>query len=295
MPSQKRSTISSFLLSMLPATCSGAGNAPSSSFQTPKAYPTQSCKIWKSNGFDCKDRPLETQIDGRQSESDCDSLASDIKEHVKDGFERSASVAVLSSLNDSEVLLPFFMETSTFISGQLFDFLQSCLPNIVKGCQWLLSYSTLKHGISLKTLLRRSASFPGPCLLIVGDMQGAVFGGFLDCPIKPTAKRKYQGTNQTFVFTTIYGEPRLFRATGANRYYYLCLNDILAFGGGGSFALSLEEDLLHGTSGPCETFGNLCLAHSEEFELKNVEVMFCVLVVKFLKAYPFLYYDFQDM
>jgi hypothetical protein len=30
---------------------------------------------------------------------------------------------------------------------------------------------------------------------------------------------------------------------GANRYYYLCLKDTLAFGGGGNFALRLDEDL----------------------------------------------------
>lgn len=29
---------------------------------------------------------------------------------------------------------------------------------------------------------------------------------------------------------------------------------------------------LSGTSGACDTFGNLCLAHNEDFELKNVEV-----------------------
>ncbi|XP_022723125.1 oxidation resistance protein 1-like isoform X3 [Durio zibethinus] len=132
--------------------------------------------------------------------------------------------------------------------------------------------STLKHGISLRTLIRKSTELPGPCLLITGDRQGAVFGAMLECPLKPTPKRKYQGTNQTFVFTTIYGEPRLFRATGANRYYYICLNDLLALGGGGNFALSLDGDLLSGTSGPCETFGNLCLAHKEDFELKNVEL-----------------------
>ncbi|KAJ6719358.1 TLD-DOMAIN CONTAINING NUCLEOLAR PROTEIN [Salix purpurea] len=157
-------------------------------------------------------------------------------------------------------------------SDKLYEFLLSSLPNIVKGCQWTLLYSTLKHGISLHTLIRKSAAVSGPCLLITGDRQGAVFGGLLECPLKPTAKRKYQGTNQSFVFTTIYGEPRIFRPTGANRYYFLCLNDILALGGGGNFALCLDGDLLNGTSGPCQTFGNLCLAHNPEFELKNVEV-----------------------
>lgn len=164
------------------------------------------------------------------------------------------------------------MDESTFISSELYEFLLSSLPNIVKGCQWTLLYSTLKHGISLHTLVRKSAAVSGPCLLITGDRQGAVFGGLLECPLKPTAKRKYQGTNQSFVFTTIYGEPRIFRPTGANRYYYLCLNDILALGGGGNFALCMDGDLLNGTSGPCQTFGNLCLAHNPEFELKNVEL-----------------------
>ncbi|XP_028780941.1 oxidation resistance protein 1 [Neltuma alba] len=162
-------------------------------------------------------------------------------------------------------------DESIFISPELYEFFESCLPNIVKGCQWVLLYSTLKHGISLRTLIRKSAELPGPGLLIVGDKQGAVFGGLLECPLKPTAKRKYQGTHQSFVFTTVYGEPRLFRPTGANRYYYTCLNDLLALGGGGNFALCLDGDLLNGTSGPCDTFGSSCLAHSPEFELRNVE------------------------
>ncbi|CAH8386950.1 unnamed protein product [Eruca vesicaria subsp. sativa] len=163
-------------------------------------------------------------------------------------------------------------ESSAFISANLFEFLHACLPNIVRGCKWILLYSTLKHGISLRTLLRRSADLPGPCLLVAGDKQGAVFGAMLECPLRTTPKRKYQGTNQTFMFTTIYGQPRIFRPTGANRYYYMCMNELLAFGGGGSFALCLDEDLLKATSGPSETFGNECLASSTEFELKNVEL-----------------------
>ncbi|KAJ6323888.1 hypothetical protein OIU76_011230 [Salix suchowensis] len=202
------------------------------------------------------------------------------------------SVVIVIYLKKQMIRLPerpfsCLMDESTFISSELYEFLLSSLPNIVKGCQWTLLYSTLKHGISLHTLIRKSAAVSGPCLLITGDRQGAVFGGLLECPLKPTAKRKYQvtfvftvlkiqftcqGTNQSFVFTTIYGEPRIFRPTGANRYYFLCLNDILALGGGGNFALCLDGDLLNGTSGPCQTFGNLCLAHNPEFELKNVEV-----------------------
>ncbi|XP_065030645.1 uncharacterized protein LOC135653090 isoform X1 [Musa acuminata AAA Group] len=230
---------------------------------------------WKTNCLAQKDRPSDCpEESGTGFESE--ELPESTKENMDHFPKRLVNVSRVldetSITHDPSEYLSYLTEKSTFMSADLFEFFQSCLPNIVKGCQWVLLYSTWKHGISLRTLLRNSVNHPGPCLLIVGDMQGAVFGGLLDSPLKPTAKRNYQGTSQTFVFTTTYGEPRLFRATGTNRFYYLCLDDMLAFGGGGHFALSLDEDLLHGTSGPCETFGSLCLAHSPEFELKNVEL-----------------------
>ncbi|XP_022723124.1 oxidation resistance protein 1-like isoform X2 [Durio zibethinus] len=213
-------------------------------------------KIWTDSDNKQTDSPHSEDKDRSSEKSSSDS------DEFQEAREQQSPVKLSPNLSDE----------SMFFTCDLYEFLVSSLPNIVKGCQWMLLYSTLKHGISLRTLIRKSTELPGPCLLITGDRQGAVFGAMLECPLKPTPKRKYQGTNQTFVFTTIYGEPRLFRATGANRYYYICLNDLLALGGGGNFALSLDGDLLSGTSGPCETFGNLCLAHKEDFELKNVEV-----------------------
>ncbi|KAH9299590.1 hypothetical protein KI387_031272, partial [Taxus chinensis] len=50
---------------------------------------------------------------------------------------------------------------------------------------------TRKHGISLLTLYRRSTYCPGPCLLVVGDHKGAVFGGLLAAPLLPTSRKKY--------------------------------------------------------------------------------------------------------
>ncbi|KAG8368262.1 hypothetical protein BUALT_Bualt15G0027000 [Buddleja alternifolia] len=258
---------------------------------------------WRSKSFSLKDKPLDTYTEGNNEYE----TKENIKSHEENGknhqlsnshleneepgsgtstssgsdvFEDSATPNTfekksMPSLMDDfeEKAMPSLMDESLFISRDLYQFLEASLPNIVKGCQWVLLYSTVRHGISLRTLIRKSADLSGPCLLITGDKQGAVFGGLLDCPLKPTAKRKYQGTNQSFIFTTIYGEPRLFRPTGANRYFYLCLNDLLALGGGSNFALCLNEDLLSGTSGPCETFGNMCLAHDQEFQVKNVEVM----------------------
>ncbi|KAL3614114.1 hypothetical protein CASFOL_042188 [Castilleja foliolosa] len=208
---------------------------------------------WRSKSFSWKDKPLDTEC------KDKDKLDSHL-ENGEPGSGTSSSNSSDDVFEDAASTPHTFdkpaprrlLDESIFVTQDLYQFFEASLPNIVKGCEWVLftGGSTAKHGISLHTLVRKSALLNGPCLLITGDKQGAIFGGLLDCPLKPTSKRKYQGTNQTFVFSTLYGEPRLFRPTGANRYFYLCLNNLLALGGG----------------------GNSCLAHDQEFEIKNVEL-----------------------
>ncbi|KAL6871460.1 hypothetical protein ACP4OV_014289 [Aristida adscensionis] len=272
--SSKKASLSSYVLSLLPTANSGHEKNPPSSENLRPLPPESLPRRWRGNSYTWKDPPLELSEESG-SESDRDERNGKLSNNQVVPSYRSVENSrgnEETSTSDCSGTLHYLTEKSMFISPKLFTFFQSSLPGTLKGCHWVLLYSTWKHGISLRTLLRRSENIQGPCLLIVGDMQGAVFGGLLNSPLQPTEKRKYQGTNQTFVFTTIYGEPRLFRPTGANRYYYLCLNNALAFGGGGNFALHVDEDLLHGSSGSCETFGNSCLAHSPEFELKNVEL-----------------------
>ncbi|CAI0473599.1 unnamed protein product [Linum tenue] len=167
--------------------------------------------------------------------------------------------------------LPDISEPSLLLSEKTRTVLYASLPALVKGRKWLLLYSTWRHGISLSTLYRRSMLWPGPSLLVVGDRKGAVFGGLVEAPLRPTNK-KYQGTNRTFVFTNTSGNPVIFHPTGANRYYTLCSTDFIAVGGGGHFALYLDNELLNGSSSVSETYGNPCLAFSEDFEVKEVEL-----------------------
>ena len=42
-------------------------------------------------------------------------------------------------------------------------------------------------------------------------------------------------------------------------FFMFSSRDHLAVGSGGHFGLYLDAELLHGSSGPCETFGNACL------------------------------------
>ncbi|KAJ3695810.1 hypothetical protein LUZ60_001187 [Juncus effusus] len=167
---------------------------------------------------------------------------------------------------------PLMSEQSLLMSADMRTALYSSLPILVQGRHWVLLYSTWRHGISLSTLYRRSALCPGYSLLIVGDKKGAVFGGLVEAPLQPTNKKKYQGTNNSFVFTDLQSYPAIYPPTGSNHYFTLCATDSLALGGGGHFALYLDGDLLTGSSSRSDTFNNPCLASSEDFEVKEVEL-----------------------
>ncbi|KAJ8557279.1 hypothetical protein K7X08_002904 [Anisodus acutangulus] len=168
--------------------------------------------------------------------------------------------------------LPETSEPSVLLSEKARIALYAALPVLVKDRKWVLLYSTWRNGVSLSTLYRRSLLWSGISLLVVGDRNGAVFGGLVDAPLKPITKRRYQGTNNSFVFSNVSGQPVIFRPTGVNRYFTVCSTEYLALGGGGHFALYLDGDLLTGSSATSETYGNSCLAHTEDFEVKEVEL-----------------------
>lgn len=191
---------------------------------------------------------------------------------TSDSFRNRLHTTLQQASPTNSLKLPPMSENSMLLSESFRAFLYSSMPIIVKDRHWILLYSTAKHGISLRTLYRKSAALSDPYLLVAGDFHGATFGGLLTAPLKPTSKRKYLGTNEMFVFTNVNENPQIFKATGSNRYYFLCMNDAISLGGGGHFALHLDEDLLNGSSGACDTFGNHCLATSMDFTIANVEL-----------------------
>ncbi|KAL7596690.1 hypothetical protein Lser_V15G29039 [Lactuca serriola] len=129
------------------------------------------------------------------------------------------------------------------------------LPVLSQGKKWVLLYSTWRHGISLSTLYRRSNLCPGLSLLVVGDRKGAVFGGLVEAPLKPSTKKRYQGSNDTFVFTNTPGRPVIYRPTELN-----------------------------GSSLASETYGNSCLSHTQEFEVKEIELFILPLILPGIKC-----------
>ncbi|KAK1410718.1 hypothetical protein QVD17_37257 [Tagetes erecta] len=187
------------------------------------------------------------------------------------GSQFGANEGVVAQ-NPSGPKLPNMSEPSQLMTEDTRAALYVALPVLSQGKKWVLLYSTWRHGISLSTLYRRSNLCSGLSLLVVGDRKGAVFGGLVEAPLRPSTKKRYQGSNNTFVFTNIPGSPVIFRPTGINRYFTLCSTEYLALGGGNHFALYLDSDLLNGSSLESETYGNSCLSHTQDFEVKEIEL-----------------------
>lgn len=66
--------------------------------------------------------------------------------------------------------------------------------------------------------------------------------------------------------------PWLQRPGLRNDFFQYASPEGLGVGGAGHWALSVDEELLAGSSGPCDTFGCPCLASSEEFGVLGVEL-----------------------
>ncbi|XAR73381.1 hypothetical protein NMG60_11007332 [Bertholletia excelsa] len=210
-----------------------------------------------------------TRVVGYRNQGSDRKGSSDMK--ISSGSEGEDNPVLLDEPVPSDNI-PEVSEPSLLLTEKTRSTLYHALPALVQGRKWVLLYSTWRHGISLATLYRRSMLCPGLSLLVVGDREGAVFGGLVEAPLTPTSKRKYQGTNSSFVFTDTPGHPVIFWPTGMNRYFTLCSTEFLALGGGGHFALYLDSDLLNGSSSTSETYGNTCLARSQDFEVKEIEL-----------------------
>ncbi|KAG7015399.1 Oxidation resistance protein 1 [Cucurbita argyrosperma subsp. argyrosperma] len=176
----------------------------------------------------------------QERKSDVEMKVNDAKFSGIEMMEKPNVIEVASSVDD----VPDASEPSLLLSEKSRTILYASLPALVQGRKWLLLYSTWRHGISLSTLYRRSMLWSGLSLLL---NIGWSISSLMEVNFKLI-------------------QP------GENYYFTLCSPDFLAIGGGSHFALYLDNDLLNGSSSTSETYGNPCLANTEEFEVKEVEL-----------------------
>ena len=181
----------------------------------------------------------------------------------RNSFQRNLSTKVVS---ESSLLLP-----------EHIDFLVSAMPDRFNQHKWDLVYSTGRDGISLQTLYRRVAK-TSPTILVVQDMRKHVFGVFAPDPWR--VHHKFYGTGETFVFKlepkaqskVYHWNQKEHSKDDRNNFFMFSTDDCIGVGGGGHFALWLDEDLLYGNSTKSKTFNNTCLSSSEVFQVLNIEV-----------------------
>ncbi|KAI4804800.1 hypothetical protein KUCAC02_026414 [Chaenocephalus aceratus] len=144
------------------------------------------------------------------------------------------------------------------------------LPPRTVGSSWHLTYSTSRHGASLKSLYRKLSKLDSPVLIVIKDALDEIFGAFLSHPLRPS--ETFYGTGETFLFM-LHPRFKCFRWTGENSFFIKGDLDSFAIGGGsGHFGLWVDENLYLGRSSPCYTFNNCCLAETDDFRVMELEV-----------------------
>eukprot|EP00921_Rhytidocystis_pertsovi_P018931 GHVQ01029985.1.p1 GENE.GHVQ01029985.1~~GHVQ01029985.1.p1 ORF type:complete len:852 (+),score=155.43 GHVQ01029985.1:468-3023(+) len=158
------------------------------------------------------------------------------------------------------------------------------LPPTLAIKSWKLAFCPKLHGVSFSTFYR-NVSDRGACVLLVKDTKGTVFGGFSSESFH--LGHKYYGSGQMFVFTfrretadtacptsssSTAAPIRVFHWSSSNAFFLFSDKQTIAIGGGGHYAITVDRDLLIGSSTQCPTFNSPCLASKEDFIVKELQV-----------------------
>lgn len=139
--SPKRSFFSRFLSLLNPASCgidASERKSPTYSY----GGSSSSRRRRKVKFFSQKDRSpncIEESVTRSESEAVSEGSKRNM-DHFSDNPNGSHILDKASTSHDSAEYLCYLTDKSVFMSAILFEFFGSCLPNIVKGCQWILLY-----------------------------------------------------------------------------------------------------------------------------------------------------------
>lgn len=173
----------------------------------------------------------------------------------------------------SERLLPRFLGSGSdppaLISpAQLRWLVAEVLPRRLGIKDMRLLYSTEQHGCSLRTAFHLIEG-KGPCVVIVLDVNGHIFGAFCSEPPQPLAQ--YQGSGESCLFT-VHPNQRVYRWSHSNALFFIGGPHFMGFGSGPAYGLYLDDSFENGSSGASDTYHNDCLASAVDFRVVKVEI-----------------------
>lgn len=158
------------------------------------------------------------------------------------------------------------------------DFVSCIVANLPVMLQvrpeWHLGYCMATDGISLSTLYRNLED-AGPCILVIEEAGGSLFGAFIMEGLTPHGASN--GSAELFLFRYSQTEGHVGHAavycwtqpdSTASMY---CDHKGIVIGLDGP-AIYVDEDLLRGTSAPSEAFASTRLTPEHDFVVRNLEV-----------------------
>lgn len=156
-------------------------------------------------------------------------------------------------------------------------YINSHLPRDLRH-RWRLLFATALHGHSFAQLCGRITQ-RGPCVVLLEDQDGHVFGGFASCSWE--VKPQFQGDSKCFLFS-ICPAMAVYTCTGYNDHYmYLnhgqqTIPNGLGMGGQHNyFGLWVDVDFGKGHSKAkptCTTYSSPQLSAQEDFRFEKMEV-----------------------
>ncbi|KAI8370669.1 TLDc domain-containing protein, partial [Radiomyces spectabilis] len=138
---------------------------------------------------------------------------------------------------------------------------------------WTLIFSLTQHGASMSTLYECVKNYQGLSLLLaVHTTNDELIGAYLSETLHISST--YYGSGESFLWqATPTSGLTIYRWTEANTYFiYSDRHTIIVGGGNGRCGLWLHEDLIHGNTEACATFGNPPLSKTGSFEYMEIEL-----------------------
>uniref|UniRef100_A0A7S3PRC9 Oxidation resistance protein 1 n=1 Tax=Aplanochytrium stocchinoi TaxID=215587 RepID=A0A7S3PRC9_9STRA len=169
---------------------------------------------------------------------------------------------------------------SSILSQRQLTKLWKKLPYRKRVSFWYMLYDSNRDGLSFLTLYN-AVNAEVEAIMIMRTVEGDIFGFFSTEPwgLKTNS---YYGTGESFLFSfsdsmKVKDKCDVYTWTGKNNCFMRCSDEYLAVGGGRKKGLGcafyLDSDF-HGSSRPCETFGNKSLVSSKgsSFVVRDIEV-----------------------
>ncbi|CAD8056809.1 unnamed protein product [Paramecium sonneborni] len=220
-----------------------------------------------------------------------------LEDYYKNTRKESYNININSEIYDQKTIIPYHFEiegqiqnfeqpkqvvcrdsqltqlesNSEIVTRDKFISISTHLPSLYKGQKWQCIYSSIQHGSSIKTLMRKSEN-QLPSILLIKDLDQYLFGAYISDGIKNSCG-KFYGNGESFLFTfKNSSDITVYKWTQINNYITLCDVDGLAVGCGDKYGLFINSDISNGYSCHCETFNNEILSKYNKFIIERLEI-----------------------